>query len=225
MLILRGPRSGLEAMKSAEDWKQFLADPELHWKDGRSAKMLAERWDSALPDMPSEIRAAMNGTPFEAFQPLVAIPEYEVALPGGSRSSHNDLFVVGRIGSDLAVVMIEGKVDESFGPLLSEWLVDASPGKLERLAFLRTTLGIDGELAQTIRYQLLHRAASPLIEAERIGARYAAMIVHSFSAIDACLEDYCAFCEVLGGKGTSAGLERVGQRNQPELWVGWVRGG
>ena len=46
MLILRGPRSRLEPMRCAEDWKQFLAKPELHWKDGRSAKMLAERWDA-----------------------------------------------------------------------------------------------------------------------------------------------------------------------------------
>jgi hypothetical protein len=224
MLILRGPRSGLDPMRSAEDWKQFLAKPELHWKDGRSAKMLAERWHSALPDMPAEIVSALRGTPFEAFEGLVAIPEYEVPLPGGARASHNDLFVLGWIGCDLAVIMIEGKVDESFGPLLGEWLAGASPGKLERLAFLRSKLGIDGELEHSVRYQLLHRVASPLIEAERIGARYAAMIVHSFSTVDACLDDYCAFCGVLGVAGTKNRLERVGRAGEPELWVGWVSG-
>ena len=29
------------------DWKAWLADPEKHWKDGRSAKMLAESWEAA----------------------------------------------------------------------------------------------------------------------------------------------------------------------------------
>jgi hypothetical protein len=46
-------------------------------------------------------------------------------------------FVLGRIGPDLAVLMIEVKVEESFGPLLGEWLPDASPGKLKRLEHLR----------------------------------------------------------------------------------------
>ena len=224
MLILRGPRSRLEPMKSAEDWKQFLAKPELHWKDGRSAKMLAERWDAALPHMPSEITAAFHGTPYERFLPLVAIPEYEVELPGGPRASHNDLFVLGRIGPDLAVVMIEGKVDESFGPLLGEWLRDASPGKLARLEHLRSKLAIDGDVAHTIRYQLLHRAASPVLEAERLGASYAAMVVHSFSAVDAWLDDYGAFCRVLGVTGAKSRLERVPRVSLPDLWVGWVCG-
>lgn len=85
------------------------------------------------------------------------------------------------------------KVHESFGPRLEEWLRDASNGKQRRLAFLRSTLGIEEELPGSIRYQLLHRTASPLIEATRIGARYAAMIVHSFSDEDAWLEDYRAF--------------------------------
>jgi hypothetical protein len=79
--------------------------------------------------------------------------------------------VLGQIGPDLAVMMVEGKVDESFGPLLEEWLRDASDGKRERLAFLQSTLGIETELPGRIRYQLLHRAASPVIEAMRVGAR------------------------------------------------------
>lgn len=237
MLILRGPRKNLEladfwrycghsdCTRGPEDWKQFLAKPEKHWKDGRSAKMLAEAWEGAAPDMPREMRAAFVGTPFEAFEPVLAIPEYEVDLPGGDRPSQNDLFVLGRIGAELAVVVIEGKVDESFGPLLGEWLVDASPGKRERLAFLRSTLGMTEEISPEIRYQLLHRTASPVVEAKRLGARYAAMIVHSFSAVDACLEDYRAFAAMLGVTGGKGRLEQAVGRSAPELWVGWVTGG
>lgn len=224
MIILTGPRKRLEITRSADDWKQFLADPEKHWKEGRSAKMLANAWEEASPGLPWEMQAAFVDTPFAEFEPTLAIPEYEVDLPGGRRPSQNDLFVLGRIGTDLAVIMVEGKVDESFGPLLGDWLVDASPGKLERLAALQDVLGLKGELPASVRYQLLHRTASPVMEAKRLGAHYAAMVVHSFSTQDAWLEDYVAFCRALGVSGRKRRLEAVRRVGEPELWVGWVSG-
>lgn len=224
MLILRGPRKNLELTHDAEGWKAFLADPEKHWKDGRSAKMLAEAWESAVPNLPLELSDAFAGTPFETFDPVLAIPEYEVDLPGGRRSSQNDLFVLGRIDGELAVLVIEGKVDESFGPLLSEWLRSASPGKLRRLAFLQETLGVDEAPMDGLRYQLLHRTASPVIEATRLRARYAAMVVHSFSSIDSGLDDYRGFVSLLGGTGTKGRLERITGSDDPELWMGWISG-
>jgi hypothetical protein len=214
----------LEPTHDAEGWKEFLADPEKHWKDGRSAKMLAEAWESAAPNLPPELSDAFAGTPFETFDPVLAIPEYEVDLPGGRRSSQNDLFVLGRIDGELAVLVIEGKVDESFGPLLSEWLRSASSGKRRRLAFLQETLGLDEAPMDDLRYQLLHRTASPVIEATRLRARYAAMVVHSFSSTDAGLDDYRGFVSLLGGTGTKSRLERITGLDDPELWVGWISG-
>ncbi len=224
MLILRNPRKNLEITSKVEDWKQFLADPEKQWKDGRSAKMLAEAWEGASPGLPSELVDAFRGTTFERFDPLLAIPEYEVDLPGGRRPSQNDLFVLGRIDGELAVLMVEGKVDESFGPLLSEWLVGASAGKLERLAALRETLGVREEIPGSFRYQLLHRTAAPILEARRLKARYAAMVVHSFSAADAWIEDYRGLAMLLGVRGEKGRIERVPGREDPELWVAWVTG-
>jgi hypothetical protein len=224
MLILRSPRKNLEITHAAEDWKQFLADPVKHWKDGRSAKMLAEAWESAAPGLPIELSSALAGTPFERFDPILAIPEYEVDLPGGRRPSQNDIFVLGRIDEDLAVIMVEGKVDESFGPELSHWLMDASPGKRERLASLRETLKLPEELPETVRYQLLHRTASPVLEASRLRARYAAMVVHSFSPSDAWLADYQRFASILKAEGEKGRLERIEGHDDPELWIGWVSG-
>lgn len=221
-MILRGPRKRLELTGGPEGWKDFLAEPDKHWKDGRSAKLLAEAWEDAAPDMPGEIRSALARTPFQSFLPILAIPEYEVALPGGRRPSQNDLFVLGRISSDLAVVMVEGKVDESFGPLVEDWLKGASRGKLRRLEYLRQTLGLDGVGLDSLRYQLLHRTASPIIEATRLRARYAAMVVHSFSPIGVGLEDYRAFAGRLGIGGTAGRLEKVSHHGRPELWLGWV---
>lgn len=224
MLILHPPEKPLVPTRNAEDWKAFLADPEKHWRDGRSAKMLAECWESSQPNLPQEFRTAFTGTPFESFLPLLAMPEYCVDLPGGSRPSQNDIFVIGRIGDEFAVIMVEGKVDESFGPLLGEWLEDASPGKKQRLEFLQDTLRLSGPLPDELRYQLLHRTASPLIEAERFSAKYAAMVVHSFSTSDAWLEDYQAFTRLMGAEGTKGKLERVSSHSDPELWMGWVSG-
>ncbi len=222
MLIYHPPTRPLVPTHGAEDWKAFLAAPEKHWKDGRSAKMLAERWEQSRPDVPEELRTAFKGTPFEAFLPLVAFPEYQVPLAGRGKASHNDLCVIGRIDADLAVIMIEGKVDESFGPLLSDWLKNASNGKRQRLAFLKETLGLNGTVDGSIRYQLLHRTASPVLEAVRHRAKYAAMVVHSFSDADAWLADYQAFARVLGVEGRKGTVERVPGREGPELWVGWV---
>jgi hypothetical protein len=224
MLILRGPRKNLELTHDAEGWKAFLADPEKQWKDGRSAKLLAEAWEAASPGLPPELSTAFAGTPFERFEPILAIPEYEVDLPGGGRPSQNDLFVVGRIDGECAIVMVEGKVDESFGPLLEEWLRDASPGKLRRLAYLQETLGLEEVPLSGLRYQLLHRTASPVIEATRLRARYAAMVVHSFSADGACHDDYETFVSLLGGTGATERVERIPSLDEPELWVGWVSG-
>jgi hypothetical protein len=225
MIILRPSNEPLVPTRGPEDWRAFVADPETHWKDGRSAKMLAEAWEAAVPDLPPEIRTALSGTAFESFRPGVAVPEYRVELPGGGHASQDDLYVLGRIGDELAVMMVEGKVDESFGPLLEEWLHDASDGKRERLSFLTSTLGIETDLPGGIRYQLLHRAASPLIEGMRIRARYAAMVVHSFSDANARHDDYRAFARLMGVDGGAGRLERVARHTGPELWLGWVTGG
>ena len=108
MLILR-------PTEKAKHWRKLLADPVKQWKDGRSAKLMATTWESSRPALPPEITQALSDSPLSGLRPILAIPEYEVPLPGGSRPSQNDLFLLGQVGEDLAVVMIEGKVDEPFG--------------------------------------------------------------------------------------------------------------
>jgi hypothetical protein len=58
--------------------------------------------------------------------------------------------------------MVEGKVNESFGPVLDEWRADSSPGKQQRFDFLLHTLGISSLPNGDIRYRLFHRAASAI---------------------------------------------------------------
>src|SRR5947208_2443469 len=204
-----------------QDWQQRLADPTKHWRTGYSARALAHAWEAAS-GLPPEV-AALFG-PLGKVELLLAIPEYDVPLPGGERPSQNDVFALMRIKDGLIVAMVEGKVSESFGPTLEEWRKDASAGKAERLAYIKAKLGLANDPPPGIRYQLLHRAGSAVIEAERFHARDAAMIVHSFSPEQASLGDYQAFLALFGKQGGPAQMVTLGTASGIRLWPGWAQG-
>lgn len=159
-------------------WRQFLAKPELHWATGYSARTMAHDWE-ANDGWPPQIAAALTAS-FGPLTPLLIIPERKTPLPGGRRDSQSDIFLLARHADGLVACTIEGKVDEPFGPTVGEWLAGASPGKIERLAYICALLGI-GACPPDVHYQLLHRTAAALIEAERFCASDAAMLVHSWS--------------------------------------------
>jgi hypothetical protein len=216
---------------SPDDWQRLLAEPEKHWKSGYSAKALAHCWQSA-DDFPGSVRAVFEKSDFPRFRDLtmlLGIVEHKVPLPGGGRASQTDLFVLAKAtNGDLISITIEGKVAEPFGPLVSEWLVaDAdgpSAGKLERLAFLCNKLGFGDNDCRNVRYQLLHRTASALIEAERFNARHALMLVHSFSDTHAWFDDYASFARLHGADAEVDSLVYVGERGGVDLYLGWVTG-
>ena len=161
------------------DWKKFLAQPDIQWAKGYSARTLAHCWEAAR-DIPPEVACLMT----EANGPaelLFAIPEHKTALPGGRRESQSDIFALVRHPGGLATYTIEGKVDEPFGPTVGEWSASASAGKIERLKHVCELLGLS-DCPLDVRYQLLHRTASALIEAKKFDAKFAGMIVHSFSS-------------------------------------------
>jgi hypothetical protein len=72
-----------------------------------------------------------------------------------------------------------------------------------------------------IRYQLLHRAASAIIEAERIGAAAAVMLVLSFSKDVMSKGDYDAFVSCLGGQAAVDRLVSASSVKQP-FFLGWL---
>lgn len=126
-----------------------------------------------------------------------------------------------------ASVMVEGKVEESFDRQLGEWLRHASPGKLQRLAYLAQLLSLEmQEIPATIHYQLLHRTASALIKAERFKTDLADMIVHSFSPTFRWFESFAAFTRLLGVEEEIApeSLLRVRACAACPLYLGWAIG-
>jgi hypothetical protein len=156
--------------------------------------------------------------------PLLAVPEFKVPLPGGNRASQADIFVLARSSVGPVCVMVEGKVNESFGPTLDEWRADASPGKDKRLRFLFRTLGITAIPGGEIRYQLLHRAASAIITGEQYRAVAAILLIHSFSEQCTGFEDYDAFVRLFGVHAQNGVVQRLLTTSIVPLFAVWVTG-
>jgi hypothetical protein len=208
------------------DWQWLLAKPGLHWKHGASAMALADAWEHA-DGWPQPVAEALAGDDqLAGLELLVAFPEHQVPLPGGQTASQSDLFVLARSPEgDLVTIAVEGKAAEPFGDsTVSAWRATDTPGRRERLAYLLEVLGLDDDdRVAGIRYQLLHRTASAVIEARRFGATHAVMLVHSFSPKDAWLEDFLDFASLCGAaqlaKGGVAPVREIGAIT---LHLGWV---
>jgi len=141
-------------------------------------------WEESNPQLPSEISDVLEASGnklLTSLELLIAIPEWEVDLPGGNRPSQTDVFAITRNGLGLVVLCVEAKVDETFGPTLGEKKADASVGQLERILYLERELGCASSLEDSIRYQLLHRTVSAIVTARSFHAGFAVMLVHSFS--------------------------------------------
>ncbi len=206
-------------------WQALLGNPETQWKIGRSARTLAHCWESAK-GFPPEISATLDGSPhpeLHALQFVAGFPEHKVPLPGGRTKSQTDVFVLATGSDGLVSMAVEGKVDEPFGDTVVDWLGEhPSPGKRERLAYLCDLLGITTGDAHGLRYQLLHRTASAIIEAERFSARTSVMLVHSWAPNLEGFSDYSAFVEALGGSPEVDSVAKV--TSVDGLYLGWVRG-
>lgn len=210
-----------------EDWKSVLAEPDKHWKTGYSARALAYCWQEA-DSFPESVKRVFENSGIALFQDielLLAFPEYKVPLPGGSRPSQSDIFVLARGNDQLISITVEGKVSEPFGEIIDDWRKDSSEGKQERLDYLLDELQLRDSQIDTIRYQLLHRTASAVIEAKRFNAENALMLVHSFSQVNEWFDDYCQFLALFGLSGiTPDSLAFAKSVNGIDLYFSWVKG-
>jgi hypothetical protein len=117
---------------------------------------------------------------------------------------------------------VEGKAGESFASTIGEWLQEASDAKKLRLEHLCQVLQIEHPPSPTLRYQLFHRTASALIEADRFGATHAVMVVQSFQPDERSWVDFGSFCQQLGSTSASGKLLEIRRTTGPKLYVGWV---
>ena len=214
------PTTGLES------WKARLADPVKQWQRGFSAFETAVSWELAsrtkrgLPITVAEVldkEEELRGS-----EVLFALPEHKVPLRGRGKSSQNDVWVLLRASDGQLISMaVEAKVDEEFGDTLESWDTD-SPNKQERLRYLHELLKCETSLPPVVRYQLVHRTASALIEAGRIGATYAVMMVQSFRENSPSKADYAAFANCFNVIGSVSAITQLTQHTNPKLYLGWA---
>ena len=219
---------------SPEDWRELLADPMKHWRTGYSAKALAYAWMEGQNDFPRSVKSVFASSQVEIFRTiemLFAFPEYKTPLPGGRRPSQSDVFVLAKSMENLVSITVEGKVSESFDKEVSEWKTPLTRGKQVRLQYLCDCLGLAPADVDGIRYQLLHRTASALIEADRFNASSALMLVHSFSQTNEWFEDYRQFAALFGLEAEVDSIAYAPRRYSPQakfteiaLYLGWVKG-
>ncbi len=221
--------------RGVAEWRSRLADPTKQWKRGYSAFEVAVAWEgsaSGKSGMPLSILGLLDQHKgvFPNPKLIVGIVEHKVELPGGKHPSQNDVWALVRVGQDLLSLAIEAKAGESFADLISVWKEKKEPGsdKPKRLDYLKDVLGISKVDVDDVRYQLLHRTASALIEAERVGAKYAAMIVQSFrnphrkSDPKKLIFDFQTFARKFGASAEENQLVPAGKCRDIQLYLGWV---
>ncbi|MFC2005844.1 DUF6946 family protein [Chloroflexota bacterium] len=181
-------------------------------------------------DFPNSVKRVFLDSGINLFQDielLIAFPEWKVPLPGGRRTSQNDIFVLARGSDQLISIMVEGTMKESFDKNVYEWKSDrGSKGKQTRLSYLCDLLSLDKEQVDHISYQLLHRTASAIIEAKRFKAQNAMMLVHSFrkesTQGNEGFQDYCQFLSLFKLKGRMNSFTRPTNIGRIRLYFGWV---
>lgn len=192
---------------TVEEWYQF-APPKAkgkHWKDGRSAKSLAQFMTDKnqvkkLEDILVELKYGTNGV-------ISCTPEANTVLPCKGNGRNHDLLM---IGEDF-VVGIEAKVSEPFGEEISTELIEASDNKKGRIDKLANKLfgckinevkdGLE------LRYQLLTGVYGTLREAEKNKKSKALFLVIVFTdgltsedenAVNRNNDDFKNFCQQIG---------------------------
>jgi hypothetical protein len=90
------------------DWRALLADPVKHWARGYSARTLAHSWEDQEGFPPEVLNLLIQHDELKSAEPLLVFPEWKVPLPGGSRPSQNDAWVLAKGDGGLISIAIEG---------------------------------------------------------------------------------------------------------------------
>ncbi len=214
----------VDAVANLEDVRKRLADPIKHWRKGYSAFELANTWISA-DDFPPSVCQAFDAYPlFRGARLIEAFFERKVKLETPGHPSQNDILVYATLSDGFLAIAVEGKVRETFDRYVFE--KEMTPGVENRILNLCNRLEISPDKVQRIRYQLLHRAVSAILEAERYGAEHALMLVHSFCPNDTSFGDYRDFATLLGFTESAVQVNRIvgfKQLRNVQLHLGWVR--
>ncbi len=128
-------------VRRPEDIIPHLGKGEKQWRKGYSAYELATSWFGA-GGFPDTVRAVLEtSADYRDAEFIDAVFEREVELRTPGHPSQTDLMVLASVPSGLAVIAVEGNVDETFDAVVGNW--NDTPGKDARLRSLCATLGLD----------------------------------------------------------------------------------
>ena len=151
------------------------------WKDGRSAKELAQYMTADYPAVPKEIENALSffvdkNACFDWAAEYVT--DFSAFGLGKGEGRNHDAFM---FNSDI-VVGIEGKADESLGSQrIGDALENASDNKRRRInGMIQMLFGDTPENHKNIRYQLITASVATLLEASKKNVNKAMLMVVVF---------------------------------------------
>lgn len=229
---------GMRRLHNVRDW-QSIVEPR-HWRPGRSAYELAHKWQPATIPPPEVARLLRSCPPvLEDLSFELCLVEKPVVLDSLKGPSMTDLMAHARNQSGERVVLaVEGKTDEKFGLRVYSWVCGdkelKQPGghprrsREKRLLFLASQLCLLINSESPLRYQLVHRTVSAILEAVQLGAAAAVVLVHSFAVGDGDTdnwEDFSEFLRALGltsTKGRLIGPVSLGSPVSVPVFFGWV---
>ena len=190
-------------MKDPKHVVPHLGRGTLHWKKGYSAHKLTQSWYKA-DGFPTQVSKVLDSeTSLRDLKLIDGFFERKTDLRTPGKATQTDLLVIAKGRHGPVLIGVEGKVKEPFGRRIRNWL--DSPSKKKRLSNLCDTLGISNNSGiDSLRYQLFHRTAAVIYEAQDRNIDRAVMLVHSFDPGQAGLNDFQAFAEKIGASGAAA---------------------
>ena len=228
---------GTKKLGKIEDWEPVVS--KKNWVPKHSAYELAHSWQPAAGFPPSVAAVFMSchSDALAGIRPNYGVVEKPVFLDTMKGPSWTDVMVYcTNADSEPLVVAVEGKAKEPFGPPVSDWIrakgergesPEPKPSRVRRLNYLSKQLGVSFQADSGLRYQLLHRTASVIVESELHSAAAAIVLVHSFyEESTENWSDYVRFVNAIGiadpRKNVVQGPVQLGQSGGTPLFLAWV---
>ena len=229
---------GYKRLGTIDDWRTIIGPK--NWQPEASAYELAHCWAESgrLPIAISNAIERSGHAMLRGVTLHLCLVEKPVFLDTRTAPSMTDLMGYGSNGKgDEIIVAVEGKAKEPFALPVRAWVkgdalnppatATSRPTRLRRLEFLSKHLAHTISPESPLRYQLLHRTVSAVLEAQLHGAAAALVLVHSFGA-DAgeTFVDFRNFVREMGGdtveQGSVSGPHKLGEeRDLPTYFLWW----
>jgi hypothetical protein len=214
------------------DWQRRVLTKRSRPSQARyAAFQLAIEWEAARNTdrgLPSYIGKALDAVPELTGAKLVfGIPGHYVewvVIPNEPENDlQNDLWAMLQVKGKCISMTVGAETDEKRELSIGKWEKKnrRQPGLL---LYLTAVLGIEGRNVNHLKYQLLHQAASAILEAERLSAKFAVSFVQCFEPDPRSSWDaYRAFAHVLGIPNSTPKVTLANVETSVPLYIGWIR--